>query len=46
MKVSKCVVKNIDNAEPQIEIMDNDCEDEIDSGKKNDLKVDFSNIHD
>lgn len=46
VKVSKCVVKNIDNAEPQMEIMDNDCEDEIDSGKKNDLKVDFSNIHD
>ena len=38
--------KNIDNAEPQMEIMDNDCEDEIDSGEKNDLKVDFSNIHD
>ncbi len=46
VKVSKCVVKNIDNAEPQMEIMDNDYEDEIDSGKKNDLKVDFSNIHD
>ena len=46
VKVSKCVVKNIDNAEPQMEIMDNDCEVEIDSGKKNDLKVDFSNIHD
>ena len=44
VKVSKCVVKNIDNAEPQMEIMDNDCEDEIDSGEKNDLKVDRKSV--
>lgn len=46
IQVGNCVVKSIDNVEPQRDIIGNNCENDFNSGKKNDLKVDFSNIHD